>query len=582
MKRLLPCTLLCIAVLAAYANAFTGAFQFDDLGSIVNNPAIQRLDPAGIWAAFPFRFVGYLTFALNYHFSGLDPVPFHTVNILIHLGAACAALQLAQLTLRRAAAIGASPLQGRAADAAAFTAALFFALHPVQTQAVTYIVQRLASLAALWYLGCLALYVSGRMKLSAGECGATPRLVAAALFGALALLTKQNAFTLPLMLLLFEFALFPGGGERRRRSALLAGLLAVSAVALTAVWLGHGGLSEELSEFSRETALLGRVDYLLAQVNVVRDYFRLLFWPAGQRLEYVVAIPGSPFELPTLLSLLLHASLAAAAILCWKRWRAVSIGIAFCFIALLIESSVFPIKDLMNEHRLYLPAFGIFLAAAAALWSAAERWRIPLRATAAFVLLLAVLLGVLTHQRNRVWQTPIALWSDAAAKEPGSWRARYNLGKALEETGDLKAARREYEASAQLAATPLAWNNLGNALLMEGDAEGAIQAYQRAIALSPADGEAHSNLGVAYERRAQPLRAAEEYRKALALDASLATPYLRLGALMAAEGRHADAVELVQQGLKRVPAGAPAYGRMQKLLNELASAAKPPPARTSR
>ncbi len=582
-RRLLPYGILALAVLAAYANAFTGAFQFDDLGSIVDNPAIRRLDLAGLWAASHLRFIGYLTFALNYHFSGLDPVPFHAVNILIHLAAACAAYRLSRLTLLRAAETGASPLDGRAADAAALTAALFFALHPVQTQAVAYIVQRLTSLTALWYLASLAFYVSGRLRISASEAGGLWRLIFAALCGVLALLTKQNAFTLPLMLLFFEFALFPGTREERRRKLLLlAGGLAVSAVALFALWLGSGGISDEFSSLSRETELLGRRDYLLAQINVVRDYLRLLAWPSGQRLEYLVPIPGSLLHLPTLLSLLLHASLLSIAGICWKRARPISIGIAFFFIALLIESSVIPIKDLMYEHRLYLPAFGIFLAAATALWWLAGRCRIPLRATAASVLLLAALLGFLTHQRNRAWQTPLALWSDAAAKEPASWRVHYNLGKAFEEAKDLKAALREFEASARIEGTASAWNNIGNARLLHGDTEGAIEAYQRAIALKPADGEAHSNLGVAYERRREPARAAAEYRKSLALDASLSTPYLRLSALLAAEGRYAEAEELLRSGLQRVPAGVPARGRMEKLLSELTSGATPPPGRTSR
>ena len=570
LKAILPWLAIIAAAIAAYANSLHGAFQFDDYSSIVTNPNIRTLHPAHLWNAFGMRIAGYFTFALNHRLSGTETFGYHAVNLAIHILVSCTAMALFRVLLLRAREIGASPLSERGSAAAAFSAALIFAVHPAGTQAVSYIVQRLASLTALFYLSSMLFYVSGRQRMKRGDGGAPVLFALCLISGALALFTKQNAFTLPAALLLAEIFFF----ARLEAGRLPARIAAFSAAALlliampAAAFIATGTSLEDLSEFMKETDLLSRKEYFLTQLSVVATYLRLLLVPVAQRLDYATPVSDGFFSAGTLPYAILHASMLAAAALFFAKRRAVSFGIAFFYLAMTVESGFIPIRDLCVEHRLYLPSVGIFLASFALIWEAKEKLRVPDGAMWGAIAVTALLLGTLTHMRNEVWKTPEALWGEVLVYDPQSWRANYNLGREREATGKLIEAARLYRASVAVWPSAWAYNNLGNVLLRMGKDGEAIAAYKGALVRNYDHAPTHANLGVALEKGGDFDGARRANLEALKYDPKLAAAHYNLARLAMVEGDLEEAEGRLKRTLEIEPGHLLANIRMGRLLAE--------------
>ncbi|HEY6838067.1 MAG TPA: tetratricopeptide repeat protein, partial [Geobacteraceae bacterium] len=273
------CLLVVAAGILVYANTLHVPFVFDDFPSIVDNPVIKDLSTflADGYRYNARRFVGYLTFALNYRFGGLDVTGFHFVNLAVHLATSLLVYAFALLTLRTPRLAG-SRLVPRAGGVALGTA-LLFAVHPVETQAVTYIVQRFASLAAMLYLLSLILYAAARLgQVRAGRLWSpgTGLLLAGSLVAALlACRTKENAFTLPFALFLYEGMFFP---LTHRKKAFLVTVAAACAAAAGGVVLWYGSsLGKLLSDVGGSLSAardISRWHYLLTQFEVIATYVR--------------------------------------------------------------------------------------------------------------------------------------------------------------------------------------------------------------------------------------------------------------------------------------------------------------------
>ncbi|MFY3742663.1 tetratricopeptide repeat protein [Anaeromyxobacter sp. Red801] len=538
--------LLALSALA-WANALTCGFVFDDLPSIVHNPDIRQLGgylPGGHgYLGRPNRWVGYLTFALNYRAGALAPAGYHAVNVAIHLATACLVYGLAVLLL------GTPRLAGsrvaRSPRAFAFVTAALFACHPLQAQAVTYVVQRLTSLATLFYVGSVVLYLWARLAPPGARGRRVAAYAGAVASAALAARTKEIAVTLPAALALLELA-FLDGRPWRRALALTPFALVALSIPLTMIGartLAGAAVSDVLSAAASATRVqttLGRLEYLATETTVVVEYVRLLLLPIGQNVDHVHPIHLSFLDGPVLLSsagILLAAALALYAVVRRRRDDAMAalagFGVLWFLLALTVESSVFPIVDVINEHRVYLPSVGFFLAAAVAIgWVTA--WLAPARAGAANVVAGAVLAAVLaagTHARNRVWESQFTLWADAARKSPRSPRPLNNVGVALEEAG-----RRDEAEAAFLAAMRIdpghaeSCYNLGRLYLESGGAlDDAIALFRRAIALRPDYPEAYANLGAALVRAQRYAEAAQVLGDAGAMLGTSAEAAFNLG-----------------------------------------------------
>jgi tetratricopeptide (TPR) repeat protein len=511
----------------AYANTFHVPFVFDDEPNIVNNPAVH---PAGHLSLSGPRWFGLLTFAWNYAWGGTDVFGYHLVNLFVHLASAMVVFLLVTTVLRTPVCAPADDAP-RAPAVSAWLVALLFVCHPIQTQAVTYTVQRLASLATLLYL--LALLAYARARLAPSPARRILLYLASLSAAVLAMKTKEIAFTLPAAVGLFEWFFFRG---RRRR---FVGVLPFAAIALL-VPLAVLAPSAAITTASIDEAVRAGADasipryaYALTQARVLVTYLRLLCLPVAQNLDYDFPVYRSLSEPAVVASLAFLSSILAAGVLAYLRsrrasfptalrLRLVAFGIFWFFLTLAVESSLVPLADVIYEHRLYLPSFGAFLVAAS-LFAILVDGLSPVRARLAKVGAAAVVLALAgaTYARNTVWQDVGGLWLDVLGKSPNKARAQYNAGTMF--------------------------------FLGRGRLDEAIRHYQTAIRLRPDYADPHGNLGIAYERQGRLDEAAREYETAIALSPDQIEAHNNLGGIYLKRGRAADAVREIETYLRAVP-----------------------------
>ena len=542
----------------AYSNSFRVPFTFDDYSSIVGNYLLRNpgnyLPGAPGYEQYPLRFAGYLTFALNHRFGGLDVAGYHIVNLVIHLSNALLAYAMVRLAFRTPRMAG-SRLAPRAGTVA-LLCGLLFVVHPVQTQAVTYIVQRLTSLASLFYLLAVVLYAAGRLRMEEGGGWkrGLPWLAGSVLSAVLAMKTKEFAFTLPLAVSLFEISFFRGAWNRRILY-LLPVLLTLPIIPLGVLSAGKpaGELLSDVSGQMRLQTDISRPDYLFTQFRVIVTYLRLLVLPIGQNLDYDYPIYAAFFTPPVFLSFLLLAALFLLALYLYgiagrtadPAVRLAGFGILWFFLALSVESSLVPIADVIFEHRVYLPSVGAFAAFATACVLVFDG--APLRAwgkaAAVAAALVVLVLGVGTYRRNAVWGDGVGLWEDVVRKSPGKARPRNNLGMALNDGDQADAAIARLSEALRIApGFAAAHTNLGLSYLKKHMVDAAIREFQLALAIDPEMSSARLNLGSALYEKGEVDAAMGHYVIALKRDPDNEMLHNNLGVAYFRKGMIDDAI----------------------------------------
>ncbi len=409
---------LVVAVLLAYFNALGAAFQFDDYNVIVNNLAVHSLSA---WRdSMPgIRPLLKLSYALNWTFQPA-PFGFHLFNVIVHaLNAVLVYRLLRSLTVAQW-----PPLVG----------ALLFALHPVQTEAVTYVSGRSVSLMALFYLASMAVW-SRAPRRGKGEAR---RLASAALFGA-ALLVKETAVTLPLALLLLDaYAIRDSTGMRERLLRLRwHGLVLIAAAA---VMLASPTYRHLLDVSLSARAIL---DNLLTQVNAV-------FYLAAQcvLLWRMNVDPDLPVATAMTLTLSLEIALLAAILFAAfrniRRRSWLAFAALWFFLHLLPTNSLLPRLDVANDRQLYLALIGVFFAAGLGVEGLLQRLHRP-RLIAAIAVSALLACAVATLQRNETYGSAVTFWEDALAKSPRKARVANNLGYAYQQAGRYAEAKLAYQ-----------------------------------------------------------------------------------------------------------------------------------------
>jgi protein O-mannosyl-transferase len=437
-SRLKPLGYLILLVLltaAAYSNSFQAAWHFDDHANILQNVYVHlaSLRPSALGRAMvqngrqnrPFS---NLTFALNYYFNTERPWGYHLVNLALHLLAAAAGFQALRRTFRRAG------LPEDRSDLAAFAALALWAVHPLHTQAVTYVVQRQAVMASALMLVSLALYIAARENPIRRQ-----RLLLYALVLASSLLavgSKEIALATPIIILLYELYFFQKLSFdflRRHAVALAAGIVAL-AILLT-LYFRPEMIRYLINEAEGYPFTL--TERLLTQPRILCQYLGLILWPLPSRLslEHDPELSTSLFHpwttFPALLGWLL---LVVAAVRSARRHPWLSFAALWFVLNLVLESSVLPL-DLMMEHRLYLPSLALLVPLASA-----PIFFLPRRTAVALVMTIACFFLLGTLARNRVWQTDLGLWKDCVRKAPDQPRPWLNLGTVYNNLGDKKRA----------------------------------------------------------------------------------------------------------------------------------------------
>jgi protein O-mannosyl-transferase len=524
--------------IAIYGHTLNVPWYLDDIGSIVENRSVHQLQ-AALGDLFASRGLANLTFALNYRVGGTSVAGYHLVNIAIHLITSCLVFFILKRVFptRLLFALG---------------GALIFVAHPLQTQAVTYIVQRSTSLAALFFFLSLYLYIRAR---EAPE-GAPTRhwlLYAAALFyGALAVLTKQNTAVLPVALILFD-RYFLSRDRLREWHRLL---LYVAPFCLAPAWVGaqsllmpmfsEGGIGNiggvpDLVHLQNLTP----VNYLVTQFSVIWLYLRLLFIPYGQVLDYDYPIVEAIWAWKNWIGFLGIAALFAAAAFLRRRDPIVSAGILWFFLGLAVESTIIPL-DPVFEHRLYIPMFGFALVVMGGFA------RLPRRGAMVGIILLTATLSVLTWQRNSLWNEPVAFYEDNLRRAPRSERVHLDLANAYMKQGQLDKAQVLYERALEInPGYVLVHINLSRVYATQRDYQKAVDILLEGLRRNPMHFQLYNNLAVLYNFLGQYREAAAYLQKGVALEPdnatvhfNLAVAYEQLGQLDEAIARYRRAVVL--------------------------------------
>jgi tetratricopeptide (TPR) repeat protein len=589
---------IAVAGLAAYGNSLSGSFVFLDVSAILENPTIRHLWPLGPVLSPPSdggltvggRPLVNLSLALNYALSGTNVWSYHATNLLIHILAGLTLFGVVRRTLGWSALTpmrlsGGGTTQRIGVNAlhpliSAFVIALLWTLHPLQTESVTYVVQRAESLMGLFYLLTLYCFIRGASASSFGhasaakEAGNNVWLVLSVVACLLGMATKEVMASAPVIVLLYDRT-FLGGSFREawRRRGRWHLALAATWVLLGWLVLGTGGNRGGTSGFGLGVSWW---TYASTQFPAIVHYLRLAVWP--RPLVFYYPVQWSQPLGWELACILFVAALVVGSV--WAFFGGEDAGLegesgriggrtfgflGLWFFAILAPTSLVPgMSQTMAEHRMYLALAPAIMAAVLA----AQRG-FGSRSLCLF-LALAAGFGVITARRNLNYRNDLVLWSDTVAKSPGNPYVQSNLGLALASAGRLPEAIDHFSQAVQLNPSYAeAQNNLGLALAGTGRLPEAVGHYQKALQLKPAYPEAHSNLGVALADLGRYDEAIRHFAAALQLKPGYADARNDLAVTLASVGRTAEAIDQYREVLKADPGRADTHYNLGNALVQI-------------
>jgi tetratricopeptide (TPR) repeat protein len=559
-------------LLVAYSNSFQAALVFDNASVIGEDPRIRVAAPENIesilkgryWYGDSLRAVTspwyrpFTTFSylVNYAVLGNGPRPagYHWVNFALHAAVVALVYALGVLIFG-----GSAP---------AWAMAAIWALHPLLTEAVTNIVGRAELLAALGVLAGLLCHVKGASATGRRRVAWLAGLGAAQAVG---LFSKENGAVLPVIMLLYDLT-WPERATWRRRAAAYA----VVALPIAAYLYLRSGVGIHMVVEYTENPLVsaGFWTAKLTAFKVIGKYLWLFLWPARLSADYTyntVELFGWRWwnweDAQALIALAICLAAALLAVLLWVRWRRTGrpllFFLVFFFVALAPASNVFMTGgSTMAERFLYLPSVGLAGCVVAAICALGRRgWLHPpaaARVAWAALGLVSLAYAARTYDRNFDWQDERSIWASTVAVCPGSVRAHYSLGLALERDPDrLPEAIAEYETALQIEPDfAEAHNNLANDLVrLPGREIEAIAEYQAALRIQPGQAAVHLNLANTMARAPGRLPdAIAEYQAALRLRPASADAHNGMAnALAALPGRLPEAIAEYQAALRIEP-----------------------------
>jgi tetratricopeptide (TPR) repeat protein len=531
------CYLLGIALivgvaLVAYSNSFYVSLRFDDIPNIIHNPSVQIkvLTWDHLEQLFrntyetTIRVFAYFTLALNYYFGEFNVFGYHVVNFIIHVTSGILLYWFLLLTFNLP---HLKEKYGGISYRVALFGSLIFISHPIQTQSVTYIVQRMSSMAGMFYLLSMVLYVKGRLVLGKARYVYLGGAVFSWLLG---VFSKENAAVLPMFILLYEFYFFQNLSVNRKGEKFLFYLISsVIFIVLMGLMIWGKRYFDVIVEGYkiRDFTLSERV---LTQFRVVLYYLTLLVYPHPSRLnlDYNFPISKTIFDPPTtIVSMIIIAGLIGYSLWVAKRRPVVSFFILWYFGNLVIESSIFPL-EMVYEHRLYLPAAGPFVLFSLFVMKGVDyiKGKMDTMGKKSHVLeivicfLIIILLTIGTYSRNRLWNNDIEFWIDCVKKSPNKARPYVNVGYTY---------------------------------LNEGAYDKAIDWTQKAIELDPNYAVPYYNLCVIYQKMGNLGQAITMGKRSLELDPDIYQAYYTLGQLYLKNGECEKAQEHFKIYLKIHP-----------------------------
>ena len=547
IRRPVAGALLALAILLVYLNGIHGAFLFDDKSSIPNNPSLHQ-SPWLMGALHPPHNTGdtvdgrpvvNLSLAINYFFGGDAVEGYHAVNIVIHI---LVALVLFGILRRAFLQVGLAH-----AEWLAFWTTLLWALHPLDTESVTYMVQRAESLMGLFYLLTLYCFIRG----CDGRHGLTwlNLSVAACVLG---MGCKEIMVSAPLTVLLYDRAFVSGSlAEAFRRRWPYYGALGAS-------WLVLAALVASTHERGRTSGFALHVswlDYEESQPMAVLHYLRLAFWPEGLNFDYgMTGLAEWKAALVSVPVVLILGLTAVAGLILNRAWGL----LGWIFFAVLAPTSIQPgVRQTLAEHRMYLALIAPVALTVILLSPRLGRWAIPSFAV------VAVVLGLLTIRRNRDYSDELTLYRASAATLPDNPYALNNLGVVLMQQGDLDEAAMWYQQALRVQPdNPLPRDNLGAIFIKKGLVDLAITQYRETVRRTPQFAKAYVNLGNGYLMKSLPQAAISAYEDAVALDPGSAVPENGMAIAYERLGAPSEAIAHFQRSIALDPFNPDTYGNL--------------------
>lgn len=541
-----------------YSNTLNVPFHFDDTGNI-KNPAL-RIEKASVdevvralsTGTLKTRPVSNLSFAFNYYLGGYRVQGYHLVNISIHLLAGI----FLYLLLRATLALPVNKEKYGGFPGLAFVTSLLWLVHPLGTQSVTYLVQRMNSMTAMFYILALLLYVVGRkrqMRLERRQTSfrAWVWFFASGFSGLLAIGSKEIAATLPVMIFLYEWYFFQDLKWEwlRKKFYWLVGVVLVFG-GMAFFYLGKPPWQVFFS--SCPTRDFTAYERLLTQFRVVMRYISLLVYPNPDRLalDYNFPFSTSLFSpQTTFYSFVGIFSLLLLAVLLARKERLLSFCILWFFGNLVIESSVICL-EIIFEHRTYLPSMFFLLFGVALFY----RLGINRKIVSSVLLLLIMLFGHWTYNRNKVWHDSITLWTHDLSMFPDDARSHYNLGVALIKSGKLEQGEKEYRLAIELDPdAEIAHNSLGNLLLLQERREEAELHFREAVRIKPRYVKARVYLGVLLRENGEYEEAILHFRAALERESDDPVVNKNLGNTLLRSGNAEEGLPYLRKAQLKTP-----------------------------
>lgn len=565
---------LSILIFSCYSNTFYASWQFDDAVIFKNsNFRLRDFSFSEIKKTFHchpqkssviYRPISCLSLAINFYFGGKDVFGYHLVNISIHLAAAVFLYLLVRITLD-------NPQFPNSYRKEAYHIALLtgilWALSPIQTQAVTYIVQRMTSLAAMFCVMCLYFYVKGRIsKHSKRYLFFAASLIA----GLFSIGSKENTSILPIMIILYEFIFFQKADVKwlSKNIFFVISALIFPLIIFIFFW-GENPVSAIQGYGSRDFSLIER---LLTQSRVIVYYLSLLVYPSVNRLNFDHDFSISRFLVQpptTIICIFFIFGLIALGVYLVRKKPLFSFSIFWFLGNLVIESSIIPL-EIIFEHRLYLPSmFFYFVLAFVLNHHVIQKEWIKKPYAVVLVVLFIFLQGMGTYVRNFAWQNEITLWSDCVEKSPQKARTHHNLGHAFQKRGMLTEALNAYKKALVLDPHSIETHvNLGSIYEKKGMLEEAIIESRKALALNPEVVEAYNNLGQIYEKQGLIEEAIDAYRKAIDLHPKIENAYNNLAQLYQKSGQLDKALAVLSEAIRVQPDCASYYRGLGKVYDK--------------
>jgi protein O-mannosyl-transferase len=567
IKNLIILLFLFIFVFSAYSTNYDTSWHFDDYQNIFDNPRIHINDfklknlKEALFAGYDkgqylgrrmYRPVSMLTFALNWYIGKDNVMGYHIVNNVVHL-VTTFFLFLTTLSLLM------SPnLKGKyqgSEYAIAFLSAIFWAVNPIQTQAVTYIVQRMASLAAMFYI--IGIYFYLKIRLSPLDYKRFLFIAGCLLSFILALGSKENAVTFPIVVAVIEILFYQDLSDGNIRKKVIAAL-AIGGVLMTAfltILYTKGNIAHLLKGYENRTFTLG--ERLLTESRIIVYYISQIFYPMVHRLSLVhdINVSTSLFKpWTTIPSILVIISLLGIGFSQTIKRPIIAFSILFFFINHIIESTILPL-ELIFEHRNYLPSFFLFVPVAICLMWLADYFKI--KKPFINILIVFSIAGVIfsfcvgTIVRNKVWATEKTLWEDCIIKAPGLARPYHNLANYhYQRAGNMKEAMVFYETALtkkilnSKTGHAVTFNNMATILYNYADYKKSIRFFNKALEIKPNYLDALRNITRLYVRIGRFSEALESADKLLS-ERKDSSDFLQLKGFVLLTSGHYDEAESV-------------------------------------